>query len=91
MAARAWNEDRYGSLLYDLQHTGLVVDLITIEIGCLGHFMPETLAHVATACCVLKKTVRSLFEQASRIAISCSYRIFNARASPEWDLLDLWT
>ena len=70
LAARVRKEDRYGSLLYDLQRTGLVVDLISIEIGCLGHFMPETLAQVATACCVLKKTVWSLFEQAAHIAIS---------------------
>ena len=62
LVARAGKEDRYGSLLYDLQRIGLVVDLISIEIGCLGHFMPETLAQVATACCVSKKTVRSLFE-----------------------------
>ena len=32
----------YNSLLQNLQHTGLAVDLITIEIGCLGHFMPKT-------------------------------------------------
>ena len=70
LAARAWKEDRYGSLPYDLQCTGLVVDLISIEIGCLGHFMPETLAQVATASCVSKETVRSLFEQVARIAIS---------------------
>ena len=52
---------------YDLQRTGLVVDLLSSEIGCLGHFMSETLTQVATACCVPKKTVRSLFEQAARI------------------------
>ena len=62
MAARARKEDRYGSLLYDLKCTGLVVDLIPVEIGCLGHFMPKTLI-VATACCVLKRIIRSLFEQ----------------------------
>ena len=84
LATRAWKEDRYGSLSYDLQRTGLVVDLISIEIGCLGHFMPETLAQVATACCVSKITVRSLFEQTAHIAISCSYRIFNSRVSLEW-------
>jgi len=89
LAARARKEDRYGCLLYDLQQTGLTVDLISIEVGCLGHFMPETLVQVASACCVPKKTVRLLFEQAARIAISCSYRIFNSRASCEWDLLDL--
>ena len=53
--------------------------------------MPETLAQVAIACCASKKTVRSLFEQAARIAISCSYRNFNSRPSLEWDLLDLLT
>ena len=53
--------------------------------------MPETLVQVATACCVSKKTVRSLFEQGARIAMSCFYRFFNSRASPEWDLLNLLT
>ena len=28
LAARAWKEDRYGSLLYDLKCTGLAIDLI---------------------------------------------------------------
>ena len=81
-------EDRYSSLQYDLQLSGLTVNLVPIEIGCLGHFLPETIAQMATACEVPKKTIRSLFEQAARIAVSCSYRIFNSRASPDWDLLD---
>ena len=67
--------------MYDLQQTGFTVDFISIEVGCLGHFMPETLTQVSSACGVPKKTVRLLFEQAARIAISCSYRIFNSRAS----------
>ena len=83
LAARAQKEDRYNSLVYDLQCTGLAVDLIPIEIGCLGHFMPETITQVA------KRIIWPLFEQAARIAISCSYRIFNSRASPEWNLVDL--
>ena len=59
---------------YDLQLSGLsVINLISIEIGCLGHFMPDTIAQVANACEVKKKTIRSLFEQAARIAVSCSY------------------
>ena len=88
LAARARKEDRYSSLQYDLQLSGLTVNLVPIEIGCLGHFLPETIAQMATACEVPKKTIRSLFEQAARIAVSCSYRIFNSRASPGWDLLD---
>ena len=63
------------------------VNLISIEIGCLGHFMPDTIAQVANACEVAKKTITSLFEQAARTAVSCPYRIFNSRASPDWDLL----
>ena len=88
LAARARKEDRYSSLQYDLQLSGLTVNLVPIEIGCLGHFLSETIAQMATACEVPKKTIRSLFEQAARIAVSCSYRIFNSRASPGWDLLD---
>ena len=72
---------------YDLQLSGLTVNLVPIEIGCLGHFLSETIAQMAT-CEVPKKIVRSLFEQAARIAVSCSYRIFNSRASPGWDPLD---
>ena len=89
LAARAQKEDRCGSLLYDLKYTRLVVDLIPIEIGDLGHC---TITQMATACCVPKRTIRSLFaEQAARVAISYSYRIFNSRSSPEWDLVDLLT
>ena len=58
----------------NLKCTGLVVVLIAIETGCLGHFMPETLTQVGTACYVPKRTIRSLFEQAAYVAISCSYR-----------------
>ena len=38
---------------------------------------------------VAKKSVRVLFEQGARTALSCSYRIFNARISPVWDQSDL--
>ena len=89
MAARCQKEGRYNSLLQDLQHTGLAVNLITIEIACLGHFMPETISQVAKACQVAKKSVQALFEQGAHTAVSCSYRIFNARTSLAWDLSDL--
>ena len=63
----------YSSLQYDLQLSGLTVNLVSIEIGCLGHFLSETIAQMATAREVPKKTVRSLFEQAARIAVSCMF------------------
>ena len=59
-----------------------IADLISIEIGCLGHFMSDTLAQVASTSGVAKKTVRSLIEQAAGIVVSYSYRIFKSRASP---------
>ena len=59
LAARARKEDRYSCLQYDLQLSGLSVNLISIEIGCLGHFMPDTIAQVANACEVAKETIRS--------------------------------
>ena len=71
---------------YHLQLSSLSINLISIVIGCLDHFMPDTVAQVTNACEVTKKTIRSLFEQAASIAVSCSYRIFNSRASPDWDL-----
>ena len=34
LAARARKEDQYSSLQYDLQLSGLTIDLVPIEIGC---------------------------------------------------------
>ena len=59
LSANSRKEDRYGPpLLFDLQRTGLSVQLVTIEVGCLGHFMPETLANVARTCNLSKRKVR---------------------------------
>ena len=82
LAARARKEDRCSCLQCNLQLSGLSVNLISIEIGCLDHFIPDTIAQVTNADEVAKKTIRSLFEQAACIAVSCSYRIFNSRAPP---------
>ena len=37
----------------------LSVNLISIKIGCLGHFMPDTITQVANAFKVTKKTILS--------------------------------
>ena len=55
LAARAWKEDQHSSLQYDLQSSELTVKLISIEIICLGHFMPETVAQVAIYCYIMLK------------------------------------
>ena len=48
--------------------------------------MPETISQVAKTCQVAKKSVWELFEQGACTAVSCSYRIFNAKTSLLWDL-----
>ena len=64
--------------LYYMIYSGLIVHLVSIEIGCLDHFTPDTLAQVVNTCRITNRTIRSL---AAPIAISCSYEIFNSRAS----------
>ena len=91
LAARNRKEDCYGSLLTDLQQAGFSVNLVTIEVGCLGHFMPETVSKLSDVCHLPKNTIRCILQQAARVAISCSYRIFNSRASTTWDVVDLFT
>ena len=44
LAAKTRKEDWYGCSQCDLQLSGLSVNFISIEIGCLGHFMPDTIA-----------------------------------------------
>ena len=86
LAARNRKEDRYGSLLTDLQQAGFSVNLVTIEVGCLGYFMPETISKLSNVYHLPKNTIRCILQQAARVVISCSYRIFNSRASTTWDV-----
>ena len=89
LAAKTCKEDRYGLLLSSHQHAGYVVDLVTIEVGCLGHFMPKTVSKLSTVCHLPKRSINQILQQAARVAISCSYRIFNSRTSLLWDVVDL--
>ena len=88
-AASLRKQDRYGPLLQDLRDSALSVDLVTIEIGCLGHFTPATISKLSEICHLPKRNVHSMLQQAAKVAISCSYRIFNARQSPSWDIIEL--
>jgi len=47
MATRAacWNIDlTVNDTLQILSASGLLVNLVTIEVGCLGHFLPSTVS-----------------------------------------------
>ena len=89
-AASSRKVARYGPLLSDLEHTGLFVEL-TIEVECLGHFLPSTISNLCRVCHLQKCSIRSIFEQVARVAISCSYRIFDAHSSELWDITELLT
>ena len=89
LATNFRKEDHYSSLLLDLAHTGLSVELVTIEVGFLGHFLPSSVTNVCRVCHLSKHSTRCMFEQAARVAISCSYQIFNARSSELWDVSEL--
>ena len=90
-AASSRKVARYGPLLADLERTGLFVELVTIEVGCLGHFLPSTISNLCRVCHLQKCSVRAIFEEAAQVAISCSYKIFNAYSSELWDISELLT
>ena len=39
------------------QHAGFLVDLVTVEVGCLGHFMLVTITRFCTVCHLPKSTI----------------------------------
>ena len=80
LVARNRIEDCYGSLL---------VDLMIVEVGTLGHFMPVTVTKLSNVCHLLKSTICCILQQVACVAISCLYRIFNAQALVSWDVVDL--
>ena len=56
---------------------GLKASLITLEVGALGHSLPQThsdLKHVLP--CFTKRQMRHLFDDAGKISITCSHAIF---------------
>ena len=70
-AASLRKQDRYGPLLQDLQDSVSSVDLVTIEINCLGHFTPETISKLSEICHLPKRTVHvcSTLQQVAKVAL----------------------
>ena len=70
LAARNHKEDRYDSLLPDLQHAGFLVDLVTVEVG---HFMPLTLPTLSNVAMSSTKQYNTLYTSADS---SCCHLLF---------------
>ena len=62
LVARIHKEDHYGSMLLDLQYAGFLLDLVTFEVGCLGHFMPATVTKFSNVYYLL---IRCILQQAA--------------------------
>ena len=68
----------------NLAHAGLSVELVTIEVGCLGQFLPSSVTNIYLNI-LQDRCLNKLLE----LLFSCSYRIFNACSSELWDVSEM--
>jgi len=73
LAARYHKGDCYGPLLNNLEQVGFSVNLVTIEVGCLGHFKPETVSKLSDVYMPSTKEYYSLY---SSVSSSCCNLLF---------------
>ena len=84
--ARKQGKTNYQLLASDLSAHGYQVQLLTIEIGCLGHYTHEAYTALRLATPQSKASDRpKALTNAAKAAISGSYTIFSAHKSP-WNL-----
>ena len=58
----------------------------TVEIGCLGHYLTETLTSMKRVSNLSFSKTKALLDRAAAVAITSSQRIFYARSNPTWTL-----
>ena len=79
------NKENYQLVLGDLESHGYVANLITIEIGALGHWLPRTRSALLEAFPSLPKAkLTTLLDQAASTVISASHQIFKVRLDNNW-------
>ena len=79
------SKENYQLVLSDLSSQNIRAELITLEIGCLGHHTNDlfcALKHLAPHCS--KSDRYQLRDNLSRSVIASSYTIFKAHRSPTW-------
>ena len=82
--AKARKKLRYVDLLKQIEHSGWIVNLFTIEAGvrgCLSHSFFSTLKKLGMS----SKVTRSICSRVSQTVSQCSYAIFHAYKSSAWD------
>ena len=58
----------------------------TVEIGCLGHYLTETVTSMKRVSNLSFSKTKALLDRAAAVAITSSQRIFYARSNPTWTL-----
>jgi hypothetical protein len=83
-----WNATKsakYRKLCDKLTEDGYGVEFFAVEVGCRGLVTKSLLAFLSHIG-LKKKEQQELAEEISRTAVSCSWRIFQARSSRCWSL-----
>ena len=77
--------NKYQLLLSELETKGLKPKFLSVEIGALGHWQSKTgtLLHKLVPV-IPKPDIRSMLDDAGKIAITASYHIFKARREKSW-------
>ena len=77
--------DKYAALVADLENGSTLVTYVTLEIGCLGHYTKDAVKSLQLLLpSMTKREITTLLTSLSKIAISCSKSIFQARDHPTW-------
>ena len=82
---RKENKQNYQLVLSELDRKGVKASLTTLEIGALGHTLTQTLSDLKrTIPGLSSRECRQIFDDAGKMAITCSHAIFNARNELTW-------
>ena len=79
-------KSNYLQLVTDLEDSGWSASYFTLEIVSLGHFEPNAIRTLSDVFHLSKQEAKQVLMNLSRITISCSYHIFNARLCSSWDV-----
>ena len=86
--AQKYKRKRYKDLVTDIDCSGRQATFEPFEVCALGNIRSDSRKTLARM--VGKKSAKSMFKNLSKIAISCSYYIFNQRNQPEWPATNLF-
>ena len=82
---RKSNKMEYQQLISELDCLGYVGQYFTTEIGCLGHYLPDSIRALKAVIQQSTAVCRVILDKAAQQAINASQRIFMAYDCDEWN------